>query len=441
MGARRSLMRVGFHTFGCKLNQHETEALASTFLRDGFAVVRAKDDADLYVVNTCTVTSTGDHKARALVRALVREHAGVPVVVTGCSSQLEAGSLSAIGPDVVVVGQDRKSRLLGLPGLLQRMAGGPVRAKTVRDWLESDAASPADPFAFRIAGVAFHTRAFLKVQDGCDCRCAYCRVPLARGPSVSLGADEAARRAADLEERGFREIVVTGVNITAWREADAGPAQLLERLLAATRRARIRVSSLEPESVDEGLAAVLADPRVCPHFHLPVQSGSDRVLASMGRRYPAAAVVRAVELLRRTKGDPFVAADILVGFPGETDDEFTLTHALVRDLGFSQLHVFPFSARPGTRAFGMRPRVPERVSRERAAALGEASRGLAEAYRDRWTGRDVEVLLERASAGRWLGVCGNYLKAWFSGVPEGVGKGSLIRAVLGEGDGRYLGPA
>ncbi len=434
-------MRVGFHTFGCKLNQHETEALASAFLREGFAVVRAKDDADLYVVNTCTVTSSGDHKARALVRSLMRERAGVPVIVTGCSSQLEAGALSALGSDVVVVGQDRKSRLLGLPGLLHRIGGGTVGAETVRAWAGTDDAPPADPFAFRIAEATFHTRAFLKVQDGCDRRCAYCRVPLARGASVSLGADEAARRAVDLEERGFREIVVTGVNVTAWRESGAGPSRLLERLLAATRRARIRVSSLEPESVDENLAGVLSDPRICPHFHLPVQSGSDRVLASMGRRYPAAAVVRAVELLRRTKDDPFMAADILVGFPGETDDDFVLTRTLVRDLAFSQLHVFPFSGRPGTRAFEMRPRVPERVSRERAAELGEVSRGLIREYRDRWTGRDVEALLERGASDRWLGVCGNYLKAWFHGVPDRVEKGSLIRAVLGEADGRYLGLA
>ena len=433
-------MRVGFHTFGCKLNQHETEALASAFLREGFEAVRTNDDADLYVVNTCTVTSAGDHKARALVRSLLRERDGAPVIVTGCSSQLEAEALAGLGSNVVVVGQDRKSRLLGLPGFLRGTGERPA-AGVLRAWAGTDAASPEDPFAFRIAEAAFHTRAFLKVQDGCDCRCAYCRVPLARGPSVSLSADEAARRAADLEERGFREIVLTGVNVTAWREAGDGPARLLERLLAATRRARIRVSSIEPESVDEGLVAVLADPRICPHFHLPVQSGSDRVLTAMGRRYHASAVVRAVELLRGVKDDPFVAADILVGFPGEAENDFLLTRALVRDLAFSQLHVFPFSPRPGTRAVGMRPRVPERVSRQRAAELGTESRVLAEAYRDRWSGREVEALLERSSGGRWLGVCGNYLKVWFRGVPDDEGKGSLIRAVLGSGDGRYLGPA
>ncbi len=235
-------MRVGFHTFGCKLNQHETEALASAFLREGFAVVRARDEADLYVVNTCTVTSAGDHKARALVRSLLRERVGSPVIVTGCSSQLEAGPLAGLGPDVVVVGQDRKSRLLDLPTLLRGSADGACPATEVlRAWAGSDVATPADPFAFRIDEASFHTRAFLKVQDGCDRRCAYCRVPLARGPSVSIGADEAARRATDLEDRGFREIVVTGVNVSAWREA--GPARPACSNACSSRRAGLASAS------------------------------------------------------------------------------------------------------------------------------------------------------------------------------------------------------
>jgi threonylcarbamoyladenosine tRNA methylthiotransferase MtaB len=441
--------RVAFHTFGCKLNQHETEAIASAFLREGHAAVRARDAADLYVVNTCTVTAAGDHKARALVRSLLRDRPGVPVVVTGCSSQLEAATFAGLGADVVVVGQDRKALLLGLPAALRgEVPTGAGAAAAIRGWLAGPGAGHPDPFAFRIDASPFHTRAFLKVQDGCDCRCAYCRVPPARGPSVSLGAEEAAARAAALEERGFREIVVTGVNLSAWRDGPRRTAHLVEALLAATRRVRLRVSSLEPESIDDGLAAALTHPRVCAHFHLPVQSGSDRVLASMGRRYAAAAVVEAVGRLRRAKDDPFVAADILVGFPGETGADFEATRALVERLDFAQLHVFPYSPRPGTRAVSLRPRVPERVARERAAELGTVSTRLLSAYRERWAGREVEALLERGAGaagagGRWLGVCGNYLKAWIRGVPAGTGKGDLVRATLGggEADADYLGPA
>ena len=211
----------------------------------------ARAEADLYVVNTCTVTSAGDHKARALVRALLRDHPGAPVIVTGCSAQLEAAAISRLGADVVVVPQDRKSRLLRLPASLRTHDRSlSPRAEDVRSLTCGPAV--ADPFAFRITEPSFHSRAFLKVQDGCDRHCAYCRVPLARGHSVSLEADEAVRRAADLETRGFREIVVTGVNITAWREAGAGPSSLIGRLLAGTRRARIRVPRGAGDAVRPG---------------------------------------------------------------------------------------------------------------------------------------------------------------------------------------------
>jgi threonylcarbamoyladenosine tRNA methylthiotransferase MtaB len=436
-------MRVAFHTFGCKLNQHETEALASAFGVAGFEVAAGSADADLYVVNTCTVTTAADHKARALVRSLLRGHPGAPVIVTGCSAQLEGQTLAGLGAGVAVVPQAAKGRLLDLPGLLaaQAAAGGRL-GESIGSFVEGQLRA-ADPFAFRITEARFHTRAFLKVQDGCDRHCAYCRVPLARGPSVSLEAEEAGVRAADLESRGFREIVVTGVNVSAWRQAGAGPARLVERLLAATKRARIRVSSLEPESVDEDLAGALANPRVCPHFHLSVQSGSDRILEAMGRCYTAETIERAVARLRAAKDDPFIAADIMCGFPGETDEEFAMSRSAVERLGFSQLHVFPFSPRPGTPAAALSPQVPERVRGERARVLGVVSRRLAEQYRGRWAGRDVEALLEKGSGRRWLGVCGNYLKAWIADVPAGQGKGSLIRAALGRGgdDGRYLGPA
>jgi threonylcarbamoyladenosine tRNA methylthiotransferase MtaB len=364
------------------------------------------------------------------------------VIVTGCSAQLEAAALARLGVDVVVAPQDRKDRLLGLPDFLR--SGGasePLRAESIRGFLGAPAPA-ADPFAFRIVEASFHSRAFLKVQDGCDRHCAFCRVPLARGPSVSLGADEAARRAADLEARGFREIVVTGVNVSAWRESGAGPSRLVEHLLVGSKHVRVRMSSLEPESVDDELVETLSDPRICPHFHLPVQSGSDRVLQAMGRRYTAETVAGAVDRLRRVKHDPFIAADMMTGFPGETDEDFASSRSLVERLGFSQLHVFPFSPRPGTSAAGLKDQVPERVRGQRAAVLGEISRKLAAAYRARWGGREVEVLLEKGSGSRWLGTCGNYLKAWIRAVPSAEGRGSLVRAVLGSegGDSRYISP-
>jgi threonylcarbamoyladenosine tRNA methylthiotransferase MtaB len=428
--------RVGFHTFGCKLNQYETEALAAAFRDQGFSVVGSGDEADAYVINTCTVTARADHKARALIRGLARGRPDALLVVTGCSAQVEAEALAALSASVMVVPQEEKSRLLGLPAVLAAAPEGePLAAAaaglraTASRW-----AAARDPFAFAAGGLSFHTRAFLKIQDGCDARCAYCRVPLARGPAVSLDPARVVARAAEIEARGCREIVLTGVHVSAYAAEGADLAGLLGRILDATTRPRLRLSSLEPESVTEDLARVLAHPRICPHFHLPVQSGSDAVLAGMRRRYRAERVRRSVELLRAAKEDPFMAADMIAGFPGETDQDHALSMDLVRSLSFSALHVFPFSPRAGTDAFSMRPAVPERVRSGRAAELAAVARAQSLAYARSWVGREVEALLESGRGGKARGTSGNYLKLEIAGVP-GPAAGRLVSArVTGAGE-------
>jgi threonylcarbamoyladenosine tRNA methylthiotransferase MtaB len=292
----------------------------------------------------------------------------------------------------------------------------------------------------------------LKVQDGCDHRCAYCRVPLARGASLSLDPPLAVRRAVLLEQAGYREVVLTGVNISAWRSGEEGLGRLLEALLEATSTARFRLSSLEPETIKPALVEVLRHPRICPHFHLPVQSGSDRLLAAMRRRYRAEQVRRAAGLLRAARAEPFLAADLIAGFPGESEQDFQATFELAESLGFAKLHVFPFSPRPGTAAMRLGGRVPERVRDERAGALTRLSDRLARAYRRCWVGREVEVVLERRRAGgsAWRGFSGNYLPCAVRGVPEEPAEsesspGRLVRALI-EDDGdpcgaEYLGPA
>ena len=415
-------MRVGFHTFGCKLNQYETEALASPLRSQGFAVVSARQDAEVYIVNTCTVTSRADHKARAFIRGLARAHPDSQIVVTGCSAQLEAESLASLAKNVVVVAQSEKAVLLDLPRFLEEAREGRGRP----------AGGLTDPFALHASESSFHTRAFLKIQDGCDSRCAYCRVPLARGPSVSLASDEVVRRAGELEQRGCREIVLTGVNISAWRSGGQGLEGLLLSLLAATRQPRLRLSSLEPDAISEGLATVLRDPRICPHFHLPVQSGSDSVLSRMKRRYRAEKVREGVALLRAAKASPFLAADILVGFPGETEEDHAATRQLIEDLKFSALHVFPFSPRPGTAAASFKPRVPERVRDMRARELRDRSRQLSDRYARSWVGADVEVLLEKREGLAAEGTSENYLKVVVRGLPAGEVRGRIARARISD---------
>jgi threonylcarbamoyladenosine tRNA methylthiotransferase MtaB len=445
-------MRASFHTFGCKLNQFETEALASAFRSRGFSLVEPAGEAEVYLINTCTVTGKSEQKARRFIRRLARERPAALLVVTGCYAQLDPGALGSLAPNVVVVSQADKSLLLDLPGRLEeegvRGAGAILRNLSARPARNGPA---RQPFDFQVERYSFHSRAFLKVQDGCDHRCAYCRVPLARGGSVSLDPDTAVQRIRLLEAAGYREVVLTGVNLSAWRHGDGGLARLLERLLAATAGVRLRLSSLEPETVKPALVEALRQPRICAHFHLPVQSGSDRLLKSMRRRYRAEQVRRAAALLRAARADPFLAADLIVGFPGETEADFRESVALAESLGFAKLHVFPFSPRPGTAAVRLGARVPERVRDERVRVLTELSGRLARAYRGAWIGREVEVVLEerRGEGSPWRGFSGNYLPCAVRGVPEGPGPsglspGRLVRARIENDnepcDARFLAP-
>jgi len=372
-------------------------------------------------------------KARSLIRSIARSHPHDPVIVTGCSAQTEADALAALASNVVVVPQSGKARLLEAPAVLAaaREAGEPPVA-ALRGSL-SAAGGPSDPFALVVGDYSFHTRAFLKIQDGCDCRCAYCRVPLARGGSVSLEMDEVLGRAAELDAAGRREIVLTGVNVSSWRSAGRDLSDLLARLLETTRRARFRITSIEPEAISEELVDALRHPRICPHFHIPVQSGSDDVLRRMRRRYLSERVAEGVRRLRAARQDPFIAADILVGFPGESPHDHSRTLALIRELEFAALHVFPFSPRPGTEAAAMKPPVPERVRRERAREAAAVSADLAGAYARRWVGREVAVLLEGRAGRRGRGVSENYLKVDVRGIPEGeAGPGRIARARITE---------
>ncbi len=440
-------MRASFHTFGCKLNQFETEALASAFRSRGFSLVDPSEEAEVYLVNTCTVTGRSEQKARRFIRSLARARPSALLVVTGCYAQLEAGTIERLAPNVAVVSQADKSLLLDLPRRLQEEGLG-LAIRRGRA-----GGSPAgNPFAFQVESFSFHSRAFLKIQEGCDHRCAYCRVPLARGASVSLDPELAVRRAMLLEQAGYREVVLTGVNISAWRNGEEGLGGLLERLLAATSAVRLRLSSLEPETIKPALGQALRHPRICAHFHLPVQSGSDRMLAAMRRRYRAEQVRRAAGLLRAARVEPFLAADLIAGFPGESEQDFRATFELAESLGFAKLHVFPFSPRPGTAAMRLGDRVPERVRDERVRVLTGLSDRLALAYRQAWVGREVEVVLERrrGEGSAWRGFSGNYLPCLVRGVPEapgssGLSPGRLVRARI-EDDGDpcgalFLGPA
>ncbi|MBI9102364.1 MAG: tRNA (N(6)-L-threonylcarbamoyladenosine(37)-C(2))-methylthiotransferase MtaB [Spirochaetales bacterium] len=415
-------MKIAFYTLGCKLNQSESEALASGFGSRGFSVINAHESADIYVVSTCTVTSKAEQKARRMIRKFSRENPLAVIIITGCYVQLDRDLLENIVDNTFLVSQDHKDLLLYLPEYLASYGGisvkaGEAEAPTgLKDVVAaffrqmSEEAPEHDPFAFKADTFEYHSRAFLKIQDGCDNHCAYCRVTLARGESFSLPLTDVLERVALLEEEGYREIVLTGINLTSWREPvkvseseNSGGSEgyrlnftdMLSRVLEQVQNTRIRLSSLEPETITESLAAVLSHPNLCPHFHISVQSGSNAVLKMMRRKNNREKIIKGVELLREACDNPYIAADVIVGFPGETEADFNESYTLMDSLQFSELHVFPFSPRPGTAALDMKNPVPERVTGERTSRMRGLSHRLHDEYLKSCEDKTFDFILEQ----------------------------------------------
>jgi threonylcarbamoyladenosine tRNA methylthiotransferase MtaB len=393
-------MNLRIHTFGCRLNQLESESIASAFRAAGFSVSGPEGDAPgagagIVVVNTCTVTSKSEQKARRLIRLALREDPRAVLIVTGCYAQMEAGALAALGDRVVVVPGSRKESLVDLPERLAAAAYGhedPLDA--IRECLDALSGAPRDPFRFAPGDFRFHSRASLKVEDGCDNACAFCRVHLARGRSVSLDPMEALRRALALEESGFSEIVLTGVNLSQYSSGGLDFPGLLSLLLSRTRSAAFRISSYEPDRIGPAFLSAAAHARVRPFFHLPVQSGSAGTLARMGRAADPEAMLEAIGSLRRAKDDPFISFDMISGFPGESQGEFERSFDFAQRAKPAWIHVFPYSPRPGTAALSLPDKVPERLSAERAARLAELARAGRADYARRWFGRKVLAVVE-----------------------------------------------
>ncbi len=418
------MLSVSFHTLGCKLNQLETESIAEAFKKEGFSLVEWGQQADLYVINTCTVTSKAEQKARRIIRKALRDNPASCLIATGCYAQMEGPALQQLSADgrLFVVSGDLKALLLDLPAYLMDHGCASIDViPLLHRWMndavvsdkERDRTVPyADPFRFDVQEYSYHSRAFLKIQDGCNNVCTFCRVRLARGRSVSLAAPVLLERLRELEGRGFAEAVLTGVNLNQYRDGTMDFTGLLEYLLAGTSDIALRISSTEPEGVDERFAAVFAHPRIRPHIHLSVQSGSDVVLRQMRRRYTAEQVAASVRLLRAAKGDLFIACDIITGFPGETEADFEATYRLCEACDFAWIHAFPYSPRPGTEAYSMAGHVPEALAGQRIERLlALAERGKT-AYVRRWIGKTVQAVVEQGhpAQGR-AAVTENYLKA------------------------------
>ena len=415
-------------TLGCKLNQLESEAITDAFLCAGFE--QTAKEPSVVIVNTCTVTSKADQKARRVIRKALRDYPESRVLVTGCYAQLNSEDLLKLDDGkkkrLFVI---KKDSIIDLPdyyeeneqidSLLEKFSG------------RTQPKAGEKVFQFNPQVFSDHTRSFLKIQDGCNNHCTYCRIRLARGASISLDADEVLSRLRILE-KNHAEAVITGVNISQYSDEKkaASLARLLEHLLKGTEKIALRLSSLAPDIIDEELAGVLSNKRIRPHFHLSIQSCSKKILEKMGRSYSGKTVEDAVSLLRRAKLDPFLACDIITGFPGETETEFNETFEMCEKLGFAWIHVFPYSKRPGTPAFSF-PDTPHEteVSRRVGLFTDLAEKGRAE-YAKRWIGKEVDVLAEKGGGKNCRGVSENYLKTLILCEGKTPSPGEVLRCKL-----------
>ncbi len=411
-------MKASFYTLGCKLNQLETEALASSFRGQGFLIVDSKESADLFLLNSCTVTSKSDQKSRKWLRRVSKLNPDALVIAAGCYAQLDPEILKRTGENVFIIDQHRKDLLLDFPVYISETAGhkdfSGLSVKDKREllkiFLQNNKDKREDRFRYELKRYNFHSRAFLKIQDGCSYRCTYCRVPFARGDSISLSADRIVKHILKLEENGYREVVLTGVNIASYYSEGCDFLCLLDKILTSRVSIRIRLSSIEPERIDKKLCSIISDSRICSHFHIPVQSGSDRILSMMKRRYNRDRIYSAVKMLKSIKADPFIAADIIAGFPGETEEDYMQSFDLLKDNSFSKLHVFPYSPRPGTEALSLKPGIPERVRDDRVRNLLGLSEELFSSYLKQWKNRETEIVIESVRDDSITGLSSNYLK-------------------------------
>jgi len=420
-------MRVALGTLGCKLNQAETELLSGQFAQAGYELVSPADVADIYILNTCTVTHIADRKSRHWLRMAHRRNPAAVLVATGCYAERAPGELARIEGVRLVLGNEAKTRLRQLmeeAGLL----GHPV-------------------CGHQVSGPGLRTRAMVKIQDGCTSPCDYCIVPRVRGQERSWPAGQVVAEVGGWAARGVKEVVLTGTKVGSYGDNGLELKGLLVRILAETGVARLRLSSLQPQEISPELIRLWHDRRLCRHFHLSLQSGSDSVLGRMRRRYSVGDYLSAVSLIRELVPDVAITTDVIVGFPGETPAEFRESYELCRRLGFARIHVFTYSPRDGTEASRMPGQVPDGVRKQRSRSLLALAEASAQGFSRQFLGRMMPVLWERPAGGLrsghtdnsdnyiMVGHTDNYIKVYARSGEDLSGRVLPVRLVELDRDG------
>lgn len=414
---------VAFHTLGCKVNHYETEAVWQLFKNNGYERQDFDHAADVYVINTCTVTNTGDRKSRQVIRRAVRKNPDAVICVTGCYAQTSPAEVMAIpGVDIVVGTQDRE-KMIGYIDQYRKErepingVGNIMKAKVYEE--------------LEVPAFTDRTRASLKIQEGCNNFCTFCIIPWARGLLRSRDPEAVISQAQKLVDAGYKEIVLTGIHTAGYGEdmKEYNFAQLLRDLEAKVHGLkRLRISSIEASQVTEEVVQVINESeKIARHLHIPLQSGSDTVLKRMRRKYTTAFYAEKIAELKKALPDFALTSDVIVGFPGETEEEFQETYDFIRDLKFSELHVFPYSQRTGTPAARMDDQVPDDIKHDRVRRLIALSNQCAKEYASKYEDEVLEVIPEEpfkkdAATGEWVGYTDNYLKVKFPGSSDMEGK-------------------
>ncbi len=424
------MRKVAFYTLGCKVNQYETEAMRELFVNRGDDVVDSDSPADIYVINTCTVTGMSDKKSRQIIRRFKRQNPEAVIAVVGCYSQIAPAEVMAIEGVNLVMGTHQRGRIVeyleGLEYTDQREVVTDIGK--IREFEEMT--------VDRIEG---RTRAFVKIQDGCDRYCSYCIIPYARGPVRSREAQRVVEEVQRLADKGFAEVVLTGIHVASYGKDLKGTTllELIGRINALESIHRIRLSSLEPTLMTaEFVHALSLNEKLCPHFHLSLQSGCDTVLERMNRKYKTLEYKEAVARIRSRWPLAAITTDIIAGFPGETDDEFEATCAFVSEIGFAQVHVFNFSPREGTPAATMAGQVPPEIRQERVERLIGITNALSKEFLKRFVGKTLRIIVESASekTRQSEGLTDNYLRVLVEDCMLEVGTEQDVRIGSVSGD-------
>lgn len=405
-------MKYIISTLGCKVNQYETQAMETILTGRGHTLTEFDAEADVYIINTCSVTAVSDKKCRNMIRRTKRAHPDALIAVCGCYAQAKPEEVAGLEVDLVAGTGDRMAFLDQVEqATLDRSAA----------WVSVDNALKRHDFEVLPAGgLVGRTRAMLKVEDGCGNFCTYCIIPFTRGPVRSESIDAAVTQAKALAEAGYHEIVLTGIEISSWGqdlEGDVSLIDLLEALCHAVPALRVRLGSLEPRTITEDFCRrASALPNLCPHFHLSLQSGSNATLKRMNRKYTAERFLESCRLLRQYFDRPAITTDLICGFAGETEEEFAETLAMIETADFSAMHIFPYSRRSGTVADRMPDQLPNAVKDTRCHQAAAVAAEMEQRYLERWVGETLPVLFEEEADGLWRGHAPNYVAVYAAGV-------------------------